>query len=512
MDESDTNPIQTVYQRSLTDAEQFIQAALDALSAHVAILDETGQIISVNAAWASFGEENNLITPNACIGVNYLEICEAAARSGDTDAAIVARGLYEVMAQRRNDYIVEYPCHSDNQMRWFVMHVTSFVWQGQKRYIVAHQNVTDLKLVQEELRENHERTQIILNGVPSAIITLNPHGLVESVNPAAVAIFGYPTSDSMVGLRLSDLVDYEELPAVTQKKLETLIDQEMQAKRNDGSRFPITFSLRQITIDPYDVMICIVQDISERKLVEAERLEKERLRIELEKERELRDLKDRFITMMSHELRTPLASIMLSGDMLKHYGERSTQEEKQMYLDNINTQVEQLTDLIQDVLMVSRAEGQRALFIPEALELVPHCHEIMREFELTYHETHRFIFSSENEQLVAMADPKLIRSILNNLLSNAVKYSPDGGEIHLRMRKSDKQAVIEIIDHGIGIPADDQARLFEPFHRGSNVNKLPGTGLGLSITRQALDLHNGTLHIESIEGQGTTVRVTIPLM
>jgi PAS domain S-box-containing protein len=512
MDESDTNPMQASHQRNLMDAEQFIQAALDALSAHIAILDETGQIISVNAAWSRFGDENDLATPNACLGVSYLEVCEAAVRSGDSSAAVVAHGLREVIDQRCDDFIEEYPCHSDNVKRWFVMHVTSFMWEGERRFIVAHQNVTDLKLIQEELRENHERTQIILDGVPSAIITLSTSGQVESVNPAALTIFGYSNAESMFGLRLSDLVEYEAHATGFDNKRATLIDQEMQGKRQDGGRFPITFSLRQITIDPYDVMICIVQDISERKQIEAERLDKERLRIELEKERELRDLKDRFITMMSHELRTPLASIMLSGDMLKHYGERSSAEEKQMYLDNINTQVEQLTNLIQDVLTINRVEEQRVQFIPEALELVSFCHELVREFELNYRETHQFVFSVPNERLVAMADPKLIRSIFNNLLSNAVKYSPSGGKIYFQMRKSGEQAVIEVIDYGIGIPASDQARLFEPFHRGSNVNKLPGTGLGLSITQQAVNLHNGRLQIDSVEGQGTTARVAIPLM
>ncbi|NES92683.1 sensor histidine kinase KdpD, partial [Okeania sp. SIO2B9] len=119
--------------------------------------------------------------------------------------------------------------------------------------------------------------------------------------------------------------------------------------------------------------------------------------------------------------------------------------------------------------------------------------------------------SKKNDVMFFLIDEKLIRHILNNLLSNAIKYSPTGGKVNFQLTLNDREAIFLIKDEGIGIPVENQKKLFDSFYRASNVGKIAGTGLGLSIVKQCVDLHNGTIDFASEIGKGTTFRVEIPL-
>jgi signal transduction histidine kinase len=294
-------------------------------------------------------------------------------------------------------------------------------------------------------------------------------------------------------------------------QLQTTTDHERIGRRSDGSLFPIYFAISRVTIGNRRIFTGVIQDITDRKQVEGERLEKERLSIELQKEREMREIKNRFISMMSHELRTPLASIMLSNDMLKRYGEQAPPEEKLLYFNNISTQVALLTDLIRDVSTISRSDTQSQTLMPERANIVEYCRDIVDEFRLTYEESHALIFSSPATEIYATIDTKVMRQVLSNLVSNAIKYTPEGGEIIVYVSNGGRYAKVRVSDNGIGIPQDDQKYLFQPFHRASNVDTLPGTGLGLSIAKQAVELHNGTISIESQVGVGTSITVNLPI-
>jgi len=222
-------------------------------------------------------------------------------------------------------------------------------------------------------------------------------------------------------------------------------------------------------------------------------------------------LKNRFLSMMSHELRTPLASIRLSYDMLKQYAEMATEEEKEQYLDNIQTQVEHLLDMVTDVITLSKSETESLGFIPEDADLITYCRNVVEEFQLTYHKTHQIEFECDETTIIAPIDRRLMRRVLTNLLSNAIKYSLDGGRIWFYLDVDGTQAKIRVKDSGIGIPLEDQDRLFEPFHRAGNVDNVTGTGLGLAITKQAIEAHSGSISFSSEENRGTTFIITLPL-
>ena len=494
-------------------SERFVQSALDALSAHIAILDETGTIISVNRAWCRFAETNGY--DSGCgVGTNYLMVCESAHGQHAGEAPQVARGIRAVMNQSLEEYTLEYPCHAPHQKRWFVVRISRFDWEGESRYIVAHQDVSELKSVQIELGASEKRLQTILDNVNNGIMTLNRLGVVESTNPAAAAIFGYADDpQAMCGLPVGKLLG-EPYHGISLKSLLANVkingEHELTGKRQDGSTFPLYFSLNKAMSGGRHIYIAIAQDITERKRMEQEMLERERLAVALEKERELSELKNRFISIMSHELRTPLASMLLSIDLLDRYGDRAPQAEKTLYIENIRAQIDNLAELVKDVSAVSRSDQLRQEFAPQKIDIVSYCRQIIKEFRLNHQSTHRIVFKSDRRASRTMLDPKLMRRVLTNLFTNAIKYSPDGGEIRVTLSHENGRIILAVADQGIGIPLEDQPRLFEPFHRANNVDHLPGTGLGLTIAKQAVELHNGNICVESAPGSGTRVSLSLP--
>jgi PAS domain S-box-containing protein len=491
-----------------TEAERFILSALNAISAHVAILDETGQILEVNAAWRQFALDNDFKSDNYGIGMNYLAVCERATNS---EAQIVAQGIRAVLGQDTNEFYLEYPCHGPTERRWYVVRVSRFDWYSQIRLIVAHQNVTELKQVQLELQASHTRLEAILNNVVDGILTVNPRGEILHVNKALTDIFGYD-ADELIGRHVNILIaePYRE-DQVHAFAVKNTVGHEIEGQRKNGEIFPMYIAVSKMALENQTLYTGVVQDITIRKQLEAERLEKERLGIALEKERELRQLKNRFISMMSHELKTPLAAIRLAGDFLKHYGDRATPDEKLESLVAIETQVAYLSEIVDDVTTLSKGE-----FIGEDLNLEMHdletfLRDILEELEWLHHKTHQLTFAGEDRRIEAYFDPKLLRRAISNLLSNAIKYSPEGGEVGLKLKIRNDLATITIEDHGIGIPPEDLPRLFDAFHRAENVGTLPGTGLGLAIARQAIELHGGTIGVASKVGVGTTFTITLPL-
>jgi signal transduction histidine kinase len=180
------------------------------------------------------------------------------------------------------------------------------------------------------------------------------------------------------------------------------------------------------------------------------------------------------------------------------------------HMNRVDASVRQLLHMLDDMLIITQMESGRLEFKPELLNVEQFLQHIIAEFQIIHAETHTFRVESRFGDPM-MADPRLLRQIAANLISNAVKYSPAGSEISITLEFRQGQFVFCVADRGIGILEKDQAELFGVFHRGSNVGDISGTGLGLAIVRQAVELHNGTLHVESEVGRGTKITVLIPI-
>ena len=246
------------------------------------------------------------------------------------------------------------------------------------------------------------------------------------------------------------------------------------------------------------------------RMIQASRAEEE-IRKALEKEKELNELKSQFVSMTSHEFRNPLSTILFAAELLQHHSYRLTDEKKQKYLCRIQSAVKQMNHLLNEVLEIGKAEAGKLGFNPIPIDLSSYCQYIVEEIQLTAGSNYFLKFNNIGTCSHACMDEQLLRSILTNLLSNAVKYSPDGGKIHLELVCEHESVTFRIQDEGIGISAADQAKLFNTFHRGNNVGKIAGTGLGLAIVKNCVELHGGTIFVESEVGAGTTFIVTLPL-
>ena len=289
-------------------------------------------------------------------------------------------------------------------------------------------------------------------------------------------------------------------------------------------------------------------------MIQRKRAEGE-IRKALVKEKELTELKSRFITMTSHEFRTPLTTIQSSAELLEHYSHNWTDQRKFTHLHRIQLSVKHMTKLLNDVLILGKADAGKLKLNPVPLDLESFCRNLVEELQLndTNQNTITFTCSqgigerkglgrrgwglgeehsssnSKTEQLIENSffpvpspqspvpakfpcmDEKLLRQILENLLSNAIKYSPKGSTVEFTLSYVSNQAVFQICDRGIGIPTEDQPMLFETFHRATNVGTIAGTGLGLAIVKKCVDIHQGHIAVESQVGVGTTFTVTLPI-
>ncbi len=246
-------------------------------------------------------------------------------------------------------------------------------------------------------------------------------------------------------------------------------------------------------------------DVSDRIRAEEE------MRRALEKERELNKLKSNFVSLTSHEFRTPLTAILSSAEMVEHYGDRWPPEKKLEHLHRIQTAVKNMTTLLNDILIVGKAEAGKLEFVPTPLDLVKFCRDLVEELQLTDKAAHVLTFNRQIECMQTRMDEILLRHILSNLLSNALKYSPPGSTVQFDLVCQTGQATFQITDQGIGIPPEDQTHLFEAFHRASNVRNIAGTGLGMAIVKKSVELHGGTIEIASQVDVGTTVTVSLPI-
>lgn len=243
------------------------------------------------------------------------------------------------------------------------------------------------------------------------------------------------------------------------------------------------------------------------------------MRAALEKERELREVKSKFVSMVSHELRSPLTTILASADLLEKFNKRLSDEKKLEMQRQIKAAAKRMSQTIDDLQALWLSDSNKVSFVPVLLDVKIFLRKLLEEFQIQLENRSNSLTNCDIDLVLitrcdrcdACMDRNLLRQIASNLISNAIKYSPQGGQIKVELESDGINAVFRISDRGIGIPEADRTHLFQTFYRASNTGGISGTGLGLAIVKKAVELHGGAIAFESEVGVGSTFTVTLPL-
>ncbi len=244
-------------------------------------------------------------------------------------------------------------------------------------------------------------------------------------------------------------------------------------------------------------------DITQRKMLE------ETLKKGIEKERELNDLKSRFVSIASHEFRTPLASILIISESLIAYWKKMEEIQIVERLDKIKDQILHLSNIVNDVLQISKIQEGKTEINPEYIDIVSLCKQVILSFNSTHQSKNTIRFEYSPDEQILLLDERMMQQVMSNLISNAIKYTPENPVITVSIEKTASETIISVSDNGIGIPVEEQKHLFTPFFRASNTRLIQGNGLGLNIVRESVRLQGGEVTFESTPGKGSTFLIHI---
>jgi PAS domain S-box-containing protein len=384
-------------------------------------------------------------------------------------------------------------------------HILSFVANHFSTALERYQAI-------DEVRKSEERYRLVIESVGVGVAVVQD-GRMVFVNPALVHIVGHPR-DYMLAQPFTAILHPEDVDTVVQRHERRLRDEPVEHTYNfrihtsQGEVRTLELTAVKIEWGKHDATLLFVVDATARMQAE------ETQRIAMQKQSELNDMKSRFITMASHEFRTPLATIHGSVELLLHYEDRMQPAQKNATLQRIDDAVERMTHMLENVLVIGRADADQMQFKPQSLAIQSFCLGLLEELRSAMarqYQKIRMVVDLPDPDAVFSLDDTLLRNIVGNLLSNALKYSPDGGEVRFSVQEQSGTLVFTVADQGIGIPEADQPRLFETFHRASNVGPISGTGLGLSIVKEAVLCHKGRIEVHSQVGMGSRFTVTLPV-
>ena len=366
------------------------------------------------------------------------------------------------------------------------------------------------KQVEEALRQSEARYRAIVEDQTELICRFEPDGTLTFVNDAYCRYFDKKRSE-LIGKKFLPTMPSQDRELISKNfrslsQGEPINTYEHRIILPSGEIRWQQWSDRAVFDDFGNFIECqaVGRDITQLKQAEVDS------RIALDKEREVGELRSSFVTLVSHEFRTPLTIIQSSADLLENYNHKLSDEKKLKLFGRVQGAVKRMTHLLEDVLLIGKAEAGQLTFKPSLMDLVAFCYDIVENLQMSVGSNHTIEFVRPTNSADVQMDDKLLGHILSNLLSNAIKYSPQGGTVKFEIVRTSESATFRVQDAGIGIPKKDLEKLFESFRRASNVGNIPGTGLGLAIIKKCVDLHGGKISVESELGVGTTFTVTLP--
>ena len=406
---------------------------------------------------------------------------------------------------------------------------------------------------------NSDAFREIFHSMSEGIIIVDELGTIAAANPVSELIFGYDKG-VLVGTQLESLlpvryrgrhINFREGFNQNPEPRRMGFGRDLTALRKDGTEFPVEISLSFTKVKSQLLVMACISDISQRKkaedavrrseeqlLVYAGELEKkvdartqalnqtvlkledevrerkkaeEEVRKAFEKERELNELKSKFVSIASHEFRTPLSAVLSSASLINQYIDKGDTGKAVKHINRIKSSVNQLTSILNDFLSLGKLEEGKVEINKAPIVVEEFLQEVREELIETLKPGQQIEVVCETGTDVLQSDIRILRNILFNLISNASKYSDAGKKIYIKCSRHDNEITFQIRDEGIGIPEEDFKHLFDRFFRASNAGNAQGTGLGLNIVKRYADLLGGNTSFESKYGKGSTFSIALPL-
>jgi len=308
---------------------------------------------------------------------------------------------------------------------------------------------------------------------------------------------------------------YRKTIQVLLKKNVEKIEFETIQQRKDGTTYPVDIHLQLTNLGEREVFVSIILDITERKnyTIKLESTVEERtkqLKTALNKEKELNDLKTKFLSLVSHEFKTPLSGILTSTALLSKYQLKEQQDKRDKHIKTITAKVKFLNNILNDFLSVEKLETGKFNYKFSNFKLSKVVNEVVYNSNMLLKEGQHINYPENIDNLSMFQDEKIVELLLTNLIHNAIKYSPEYAEVDFDIKQNSKETIIKIKDYGIGIPKKDQPSVFERYFRAENVVNIQGTGIGLNIVKTHLENLGGHISYISKEHKGTTFTITFP--
>jgi PAS domain S-box-containing protein len=486
-------------------AIEFMQAASEGL-----LFYNRNEILDCNEAFAQLLGR----TRESLIGVSALTLFPA------NDQEVAARHIFLGL---NTPYLSHLP-HAGSHKNVNV-EITERAWhyQGQACWVATVQDTSSVARIAQSLVRSQARYRTLVEKADQVILFVQERN-VAYANPAAIQFFKLKPDAIRETLSLY-LIHPDDRPlALTRRKamiagdpnhsvvLRTIAPPTEHLQDNSTVSW-VRFYGSLVEWEGHAATLIFMTDLT------AQRETEESMRKALAQEKELGDLKTRFVSMASHEFRTPLSTIQTSSELLEHYSQRLSDAQKQEAIADIQRAVQRMQAMMVNFLAFGRMSAGAMVYKPAPVDLLKVVRSVVQETlaaAAQKPEVHVHTRLPLNDTTQLMLDEVLLRQMLGNLLGNACKYSLPGTsvEVSIEMQPApsvgEPQLRIVVADHGIGIPADDLPLLFESFHRAANAVNLPGTGLGLAIVDRAVRAHGGQISVHSVEGEGSQFELLLP--
>jgi len=396
------------------------------------------------------------------------------------------------------------------------------------------------------IMENAALLKAIIENAIDGIITIDERGKVETINPSACRLFQY-NPEEVIGNNINMLMPEpyrSQHDGYIQRYQHTGdphiigVGREVTGLKKDGTPFPFRLGVSEVQFLGRKIYTGFIHDLTREKEAEEKLKEytahleeevekrtlwlkdtvkalqeaKEEVSLSLEKEKELGQMKSRFVSMASHEFRTPLSAIQLSAVLVDKYAQPFNNPQIAKHVKKIKNAVGNLTTILNDFLSLEKLEAGRVEPAFIEFDLVKLSEEITEELQMVAKENQDIIYQHTGMSSVVMLDPNLLKNCIINLVGNAIKYSGENTFIEFNTEIAQKHCIVTIKDNGIGIPEADQKHLFEAFFRAHNTGNIPGTGLGLNIVGRYVGLMHGKVDFVSNLNKGTTFTLTFPTL